>query len=164
MPRANAGSTRSLSVALVAATIALLAARVAFGTYEAKHPPRWPDLVQWRATADVSEKEGKPVLYEFYENACPACDALQQDVLGDAHSATMISTEFQPTRVIESDESAAAKALRDRFSIDAYPTIVIVGGGLKEPLYARGFGGKEAFEKTLQSALRKSFEVRFEKQ
>src|SRR5262249_42298758 len=126
MPRADA-STRRTPPVLIALACVLLAARAATGWYEHHHEPKWPDLIRWRAPAEVNESEGKPVLYEFALAGCEPCAQMQQDLFADEERAEWINREFQPARVNAEDESAVAHTLRERFSVDGYPALAVVG-------------------------------------
>ena len=48
---ALSGSTRARPTVLLVAALLLLAARVAIGVYEERHPATMPDLVRWRPVA-----------------------------------------------------------------------------------------------------------------
>jgi thiol:disulfide interchange protein len=164
MPRAN-GSTRTTPALLVAVTLVLLVTRVAAGVHEWKHPPKWPDLVRWQTPHDANEGvKGKPVLYDFSARWCEPCGVMQQDVFGDDKSAQLINDEFQPIKVADEDKSAGASALRERFNVHEYPTLIIAGGGLAEPQTEAGYPSKETVEKFMRKSMRKVYEIKLDKE
>jgi hypothetical protein len=156
------GSTRPRPTLLFVAAALLLFARVASGVYETRHPPRWPDLVRWLPIAQVSETDrNRPVLYDFSSSACEPCSRMLQDVFGQEEAARSINESFIAVRVSDDDASPEAQALRERFSIDAYPSLIVVGGGLPEPMFLRGYPGENATHEFLRSAIVKSASIRF---
>jgi thioredoxin-related protein len=134
---------------------------IAVGFYESKHPPQLPDLVHWSQLAVVDESSAaEPILYDFSSKHCDPCDQMQQEVFGDEDLVRQISRAFIPVRVEEDDQSPSATELRQRFSVTAYPTLVVSGHGLKEPMFLHGYEGKEATARFFRRAISKSFEFK----
>ena len=149
MPRADAppGAGRDLPSWLIPAAGCLLALRLRVATAQRLHPPRTPDLVAWTVVGEAEARakaSGKPLLYEFSAEWCGPCKIMQREVFANAKSAELINARYIPVRILDTDRSVPGgpdlNALRLRFGITAYPTLVVVrpGGAFEQ---SRGYGG-----------------------
>jgi thiol:disulfide interchange protein len=148
---ARIGPTRALPPALAIAALALLAARVIGGVWEASHAPpepvdhvRWVPIEQADALAQVNRK---PILYDFSAEWCGPCQMMSQEVFGDERSAALISSQFVPVRVVDRLRETGANpravdSLERAYSVGGFPTLVVAWPG--SPVHERSVGYKGA--------------------
>ena len=148
--RSAEGTTRGTPNALLLVAGVLLAARVAVGLYENRHPPSLPDLVRWRPIAGAEAEaraQGKPLLYDFTADWCPPCQAMKREVFADRAAAERIERLFVPVRVLdrareEGRNPAEVDSLQRRFHIGSFPTLVVVPPAGGDSVILVGYQGK----------------------
>src|SRR5512141_482817 len=142
-------STRRVPVALLAAAAACLAAWIATSLWERSHPPVFADLVKWvpLAVAPDSGAGGKPILYYFTADWCGPCRMLRQEVFSSEERARYLNEHFVPVIVVDRmredgrNEPKVAELLR-RYSVQAFPTLVVTGGPGTGASPQEGYPGK----------------------
>ncbi len=137
----------------------LLACRFAIAVWGKPGASEKADLVGWRPPA-VAESEAKrtrkPLLYDFSATWCGPCQKMDREVFRDAEAARMIGDLFVPVRVMDASGERGGnppevEALRRKFRIRAFPTLVVVRPG-RDPVVMEGYAGKAETLKALRDA------------
>lgn len=111
------------------------------------------DLVHWmdidQAVA-ASTRSHRPILYEFSAEWCGPCHLLEREVFMDPDLAAKINNRYIAVKVVDrqrEDGSNAGKVQRliDRYSVNAFPTIVIAAGDGRVRDRAVGYSGRDQF-------------------
>ncbi len=156
-PEARRPSTRARPTVLLGLAAVLLLARVGTGVWEHLHPPQLQELVTWSAPATPApgpggEVQGKPVLYEFTAEWCAPCKKMKREVFGDRDAAEFINRSFHPVRILDTDESAGAQAVRQQQRVTGFPTLlVMLPAGA--PRASEGYSNKQETLQFLRTAL-----------
>jgi len=154
------GSTRRTPPWLLALAAILLVARVITGILEERHPPQVADLVRWRPVADAvaeARQTKKPLLFDFTADWCPPCRAMQREMFADSDAAAQIEKQFVPVRVLDREREEGRNApdvaaLKERYHISAFPTLVVVSPDGERPEVLAGYRGKTLTLVTLREA------------
>lgn len=112
----------------------LLAARIALGINEERHPSPKPDLVSWveiEEAAERSRETGRPILYDFTAEWCGPCQRMEREVYGDERQAEAISKLVVPVKVLdrqreEGRNPPVVDSLQRAHRVTAFPTLVVV--------------------------------------
>lgn len=109
---------------------------------------------------ELAEQEslatGKPILYEFSAEWCGPCKRLQREVFSDSETAALLNERFVAVSVVdrmqeEGRNAPAVGVLLERYRVRAFPTIVVVRGGI-ETARIEGYPGLEAIRERLCEA------------
>ena len=121
-------------------------------------------LISWRpqgtvAAAAVSER--KPLLYDFTAAWCQPCHLLDTEGWGDASVASLVNGSFLPARVVDREREdgknpAAIAELQRRYSVRAFPTLIVADADGREIGRFEGYGGKEKLVRFLEGSLGKA--------
>jgi thiol:disulfide interchange protein len=147
---------RSLPLWLAAAAVVLLIARISM-SWSGKSAPEG-DLVKWvplEQAVAASASSGKPIMLDFTAAWCGPCHRLDEIVFRDAKLAAMINDRFIPVRVVDRKRedgrnSPEVDELQQRFSVNAFPTLVFADANGTARGRMQGFGGRAHFEQTVR--------------
>lgn len=136
-PAAQRGSVRGNRSnwlwGLVGVGIVALAVSVAgFGTSGS----RGGELSGWThdfaAAMKSSAATGKPMLVDFGAQWCAPCRELQETVLPRAEVASLVQSKLIAVSIDLTDPGSPDNAIAERFGIQYFPTLVLVGADGKE--------------------------------
>ena len=78
-------------------------------------------LADWNEASNRAEADSKPVMINFYTDACPACRKLDQETFADADVSAFLNDNFVPLK-----SNAGKTSLYMNYGIRAVPTTVFV--------------------------------------
>jgi thiol:disulfide interchange protein len=123
---------RALPIWLLILAVLLIVARIVSKQYpeKAEH-----DLVRWMPISQaigIARTTHRPVFYEFSAAWCGPCKMLEREVFMDEDLAKRINDRFIAVKVVDTKQEEGrnwpdVQALMDRYSVNAFPTIVIAG-------------------------------------
>jgi thioredoxin:protein disulfide reductase len=102
---------------------------------------------------NAARKGGRPVMIDFTSQLCPPCHEMERKVFSNGRVANA-AKDFLPLRVDCTTMDAKKLALAEKFSIEAFPTIVFIGADGKERANLRliGFENATFFAERVESA------------
>jgi thiol:disulfide interchange protein len=111
--------------------------------------PNIEDRVSWVAAAGAettARTSRRPLLYNFTADWCAPCKRLERDLFADARRAEWLSRRFVPVRVVDREREDGrnppeVEALKARYGVDAFPTLVVVGADGAVLARQEGYGG-----------------------
>lgn len=111
------------------------------------------DLVHWTGidqAAAVSTRSHRPILYEFSAEWCGPCHLLEREVFMDPDLAAKINNRYIAVKVVDRQREDGSNAgnvqrLIDRYSVNAFPTIVVAAqdGSVRDRTV--GYPGRDQF-------------------
>ncbi len=154
------GGSRALPRWLLILAAALLVARVAAGLEEQRNPLAPTELIQWQPAAVAEQRAraaGLPLLYEFSAASCDSCQRLQREVFADHRSAQTLNALFVPVRLVDTrrelgHNAPEVEALRSRFNVGYFPTLVVAPLDGSAPTVITGYPGKQSLMQQLTAA------------
>jgi thiol:disulfide interchange protein len=148
---------RALPIALLVAALVLIAARVAIPLLKSD-APKSAGGIQWLTPAEglrLAAASNKPILFDFTADWCQPCHVLDAEVFANPAIAREISERFIPIRVVDRRQEEGRNApevdqLQQRFGVRGFPTVVFADRA-GERARMEGFGGREQFERVMES-------------
>ncbi|HEX7679429.1 MAG TPA: thioredoxin family protein [Thermoanaerobaculia bacterium] len=111
------------------------------------------DLIQWMdidQAAAASTRSHRPILYEFSAEWCGPCHLLEREVFMDPDLAAKINNRYIAVKVVDRQRedgrnSDNVQRLIDRYSVNAFPTVVIAtrDGSVRDRTV--GYPGRDRF-------------------
>jgi len=141
---------RALPIWLPIVVVLLIVARIVSWKVPVKSDV---DLVHWtdidQATA-ASMRSHRPILYEFSAEWCGPCHVLEREVFMDPSLAAKINGRYIAVKVVDREREEGHNApnvqqLIDRYSVNAFPTVVIAARDGAVLDRAVGYPGREQF-------------------
>jgi thiol:disulfide interchange protein len=152
-------SQRYIPVALVAIAVVLLAVRI--GTQFAKQDEApSTSLVKWVSIEEgiaLARSTNKPILFDFTAEWCKPCHMLDAEVFQNAQLAQLINERYVAVRVVDRQQEEGRNkpdvdSLQQRYSVQAFPTLVIADAAGAELSRMEGFRGRAGFEALMMQA------------
>ena len=117
-----------------------------------------------RATVPEFEQQtarGKPILYDFTAAWCPPCHRLDAEGLSDPQIASLISSAFELSRVVDrrredGKNPRAIDELEGRYSVGGFPTLVVATPDGRPIARLVGYPGRNSLLQFLREASRKT--------
>jgi thiol:disulfide interchange protein DsbD len=113
--------------------------------------------IPWQIYSDellqAARKGGRPVMIDFTSKNCAPCLDMERKVFSNSRVAAA-AEDFLPLRADLTELTATNAAIAERFNIEAFPTIVFIGGDGKERVNLRlvGYENARFFTERVQSA------------
>lgn len=150
---------RSVPLLLIAMALAFVAARIVVKQWEARRSGEG-DLVRWvplEQSEALAKAQQKPILYDFTAEWCAPCHQLDDAVFRNERLAALINERFIAVRVVDRQQEEGMNdplvtSIQQRYSVRAFPTVVIAVAGGDALQRMEGFGGAERFEQMMERA------------
>ncbi len=121
-------------------------------------------LVRWQQQSEVvatARSAGKPLLYDFTAAWCGPCHRLDTEGWGDPQIASMVNKSYLPARVVDRERedgknTPAIDDLERRYSVNAFPTLIVATPDGRMIAKLQGYGGRERLVQFLEESSRKT--------
>lgn len=101
----------------------------------------------------AARQSGRPVMIDFTSRRCPPCLEMKRKVFSHGR-VKAAAREFIVLRADCTEETAAVRALTEKYGIEAFPTVVFLGADGRERVNLRLVGFEDAlrFRERVESA------------
>jgi thiol:disulfide interchange protein len=163
--QARAGSQSKIPRILFWIVAAAIAFRIVTALADrSKRADSGAGLVVWQpheTAAAAAGKQRKPVLYDFTAEWCAPCHRLDSEGWTDGKIAALINEKYIAARVMDRQREdgknpASIEELEHRYSISAFPTLIVADASGREIARAEGYGGKDRLAAFLEDARKKA--------
>lgn len=121
-------------------------------------------LVRWvpaEAAAAAAATASRPVLYDFTAAWCMPCHRLDSEGWSDGAIASKVNEGFVSARVVDRERedgrnTPPIEELQRRFSVNAFPTLIVADASGREIARMEGYGGKDQLAQFLENAKKKA--------
>jgi hypothetical protein len=161
--QAQSGSQSKIPPILFWLVVAAIVLRIVTASVDRGKKDEGSGLVRWRPrerVAAAARSQGKPVLYDFTAAWCPPCHRLDNEGWGDSRVASLVNDSYLPVRIVDREREegknpAPIADLQRRYSVAAFPTLVVAGPDGREIAKVEGYRGKENLIRFLEESRKK---------
>ncbi len=162
--RKREGSQSKLPPILLAIVAAAVVLRIVTGLAGRQKAEEGPGLVRWvsrEKAASAARGDVRPALYDFTAAWCMPCHRLDTEGWEDPEIAALVNASYKPARVVDRERedgrnSAPVEELQRRYSVSAFPTLVVASPDGRLIAKYEGYAGKERLRRFLEEARRKT--------
>ena len=160
-PKGDGGGSQSkLPRVLFWVLGAAIAFRIVTGVMEKTGKDSGAGLVRWQpqeTAVAAAQKAGKKILYDFTAEWCAPCHMLDREGWGDPKIAALVNESYLPVRVVDREREdgrnpAVIDELHRRYSVGAFPTLVVADADGRQIGKVEGYGGRERLVQFLQES------------
>ncbi len=158
------GSQSKIPVLLFWLLAAAFLFRIATGIADRGERDTGEGLVRWhaeKAALSTARQTNRPLLYDFTAAWCAPCRRLDSEGWADARIAAVVNESFIPARVVDrsredGNNPAWIGELERRYSVAAFPTLIVADASGREIARMEGYMGKERLVEFLDEARKKA--------
>jgi thiol-disulfide isomerase/thioredoxin len=160
MVKIESGSATATPAWLLLSVAVTLLLRLGLSIGETVHPPEPSMRVSWITPSQLGEKErggDKLIFYEFRADWCVPCKQMEKSAFQSKDVVSILNKQFVAVRVNDrkredGKNDLATQALEDRFSIQAFPSLVVSTADGTKVIDHLGQANSSAVKKFLQEA------------
>ena len=161
---ARSGPQSRLPPLLLWLVLAAILFRVVTAVMDREKKTEGVGLVRWQPQTEaqaVARSAGKPVLYDFTAAWCGPCHELDAEGWGDPQIASFVNQSYLPARIVDREREdgknpPAIEELEQRYSVNAFPTLVVAAPDGRLIAKLQGYGGREKVFQFLKDSSRKT--------